>query len=284
MKHKRIHFGTIAVLLTTVLLLSVSGGVLAAGDLSGSEILEKVDQKSEIVSQGEIMSVLTFNNVNADGTTSSYKFGALARKKKGEPDRTLVYYLQPEFVKGTIFLTKETEEGESRMWLYLSALGEPKELTASKKQSSFADSTLSFEEVSSWSMSEEYNAEIVEETTVQVGDQSVPVYKLQLTAKEDANPQYPTETIWVGKDNWVLLHTKNFNDTGELEKEMKVEELTTFEEKTVTKKLVTTVMDSGASTTVIYEKRERPDQDVPDSVFDPENLGDFDPDKWGLTE
>ena len=65
---------------------------------------------------------------------------------------------------------------------------------------------------------------------------------------------------------------------------MEVRGLTTFEDNTVTKELITTVVDSNASTTVTYVKRARPDKDIPDSVFDPDNLKNFDPATWGLTE
>lgn len=284
MKFKNEKISIISIFLTATLVLAFSSIGISADELTGNDILVKVDQKSESVTQGEMLSIIDFHNVNADGTESSYRFGAVARKKGGEPNLTLIYYLEPQYVRGSIFLSKEPEAGEAQMWLYLSALGQAKELSASKKESSFAGSTLSFEEIGSWSMSDEYNGEIAEETTVQVGDQSVPAYKLNLTAKEGADPQYPKQTIWVGKDNWVLLQSKNYNPEGELEKEMEVKELTTFEGNTVTKELITSVVDSGASTTVTYVKRERPEQDIPDSVFNPDNLKNFDPAQWGLTK
>lgn len=276
---------TIILLLVTVgMLVAVSVSGFAADDLTGDEILVKVDEQSEIVTRGEILSTLTFENVNPDGTTSSYKFGALARKKDGEPNITLVYYLQPKFVKGSIFLSVENEDGTTDMWLFLPALGQAKQLSTSKKESSFAGSTLSFEEIGSWTMSKEYTGQIVGETTMEVGDKNVPAYKLELTAKEGADPQFPEETIWVGKDNWILLKSKNFNSDGDLVKKMEVKELTTFEGNTVTRQLVTENVDTGASTTVTYIDRERPEQDIPDSVFDSGNLSTFDPKKWGLAE
>ena len=270
--------------LTVIFLLSIGLSSLTADELSGEEILVKVDQKSEVVSQGEILSILTLEDVNADGSTNSMKVGALARQSTDRPDQMLIYFLEPEANRGSIVLSKDTPEGETKMWSYLPALKRKMELSASQKEGSFFGTTLSYKEIGSWSMSETFNAEIVEEVTLDIGDRSVAAYKLQLTEKEGADPQYPRQTIWVGKDNWVLLRSQSFNADGELQKEMEVQELTMFEENTVTEKLVTTVLDSGASTTVIYEKRERPEQDIPDSVFDPEELSNFDPKKWGLSE
>ena len=284
MKIKKSGSIIIAISLATLLLFSLGLTGFSDDELTGNEILVKVDEKSEDVTQGEMLSIIDFHNVNEDGTESSYRFAALARKKSGEPNRTLIYYLRPEFVRGSIFLSKDTEEGDTKMWLYLSALGQAKELSASKRESSFAGSTLSFEEIGSWSMSEEYNAEITGEPTVEIGNRSVPAYKLELTEKEGAEPQYPKQTIWVARESFVLLRSRNFNAQGELIKEMEVKELTTFEGNTVTRELITTAVKTGASTTVTYVKRGRPEKDIPNSVFAAENLKDFDPTNWGLVE
>lgn len=273
-----------SVVLSLLLLLSAHSFVFAADDLSGDDILVKVDRKSQVVTRGDILSILTLKTKKADGTTTNLKFGALARKTTEEPDKTLMYLLQPEFNKGSIFLTKDTPEGETRMWSYLPALQRKIEFTGSQKEGSFLGTTLSREEIASWSLSEEFTGKIVEETTVEIGDQSLPAYKLELTAKEGADPQYPQQTIWVGKGNWLLFRTKNYSAEGKLKAKMEVKELTTFEENTVTKKLIKELVEISESTTVIYEKRERPERDIPDSVFDPENLSEFDPEKWGMTD
>lgn len=284
MKVKNSGVVFVSVFLVVVFLFAFGLSGFSADDLNGNEILKKMDEKSEMVTAGEMLSIINFHNVNADGTESSYKFGALARKKSGEPNLTLIYYLEPKFVRGSIFLTREMEAGETNMWLFLSALGQAKELSTSKQEGSFAGSTLSYEEIGSRTMSVDYNAERAGETTVQIGDKSVAVYKLSLTAKEEADPQYPERTVWVGKGSWVLLRSKSFSSEGKLMKEMELKELTTFEGNTVTKELVTTAVDTGASTTVTYIKRERPEKDIPDSVFQSENLKGFDPSRWGLTE
>lgn len=274
----------VSVILSLLLLISVYSVVFAADELSGDEILVKVDRKSQVVTQGEILSILTLKDVNADGSTNDLKIAALARKTTEEPDKTLIYFLQPESNRGSIFLTKDTPEGETRMWSYLPALQRKIEFTGSQKEGSFFGTTLSYKEIGSWSMSEEFTGKITEETTVEIGDKSLPAYKLELTAKEGADPQYPQQTIWVGKGNWLLLRSKSFNNEGDLKKTMEVKELTTFEGNTVTKRLITEVVETGASTTVIYEKRKRPERDIPDSVFDPENLSKFDPEKWVMTD
>ncbi|MBS3788658.1 outer membrane lipoprotein-sorting protein [Candidatus Bipolaricaulota bacterium] len=284
MKLRKKNSIVITIFLTAALVLSLSPAVFGAEKLSGNEILVKLDQKSQVVTQGEMLSILTFDDKKPDSPESRLRVGALARRLTDEPRLTLIYFLKPAYMEGSIFLSRDTEEEETKMWLYLSASQKKIQLSASRKEGRFFGTALSFEEIGSWSMSEEYSAESLEETTMEVGEESVSAYKLELTEKEGADPKFPKQTIWVGKDNWVLLQSKNYDDDGELKKEMKVKEMTTFEGNTVTKKLITTIVDTDHSTTVTYESRERPDQDIPDSVFDAENLEDFSPDKWGITE
>lgn len=284
MKLRKKNSIVMSILLMAVLILSLSPVLFSAEEHSGNEILVKVDRKSKVATQGELLSILTFDDKKPDTPMRRLKVGALARRLTDEPSRTLIYFLEPGYMEGSIFLSKDTEERGTRMWQYLSASQKKIELSSSLKGGRFFGTTLSFEEIGSWSMSEEYTAENVGETTVEVGERSLPAYKLELTEKEEADPKFPSQTIWVGKDNWILLKSKNYDADGELKKEMKVKELTTFEGNTVTKKLITTIADTGHSTTVTYEKRERPDQDIPDSVFDSENLEDFSPKKWGITE
>ncbi|MFP3953199.1 MAG: outer membrane lipoprotein-sorting protein [Candidatus Acetothermia bacterium] len=266
------------------LLIAMGVGAIGAEEISGDEVLENMDRQSEIVTQGDITSVLTFNNENADGTTNSRKFGALAHKKEGESNYQLVYFLEPQFIRGSIFLSKENEDGTTRMWLFLPALPQPKELSASKQEGSFAGSALSYEEIGSWTMSTEFNAEIVEETTVEVGDETFPVYKLDLTPKEGVEVDNPDRTVWIAKESWLLMKSEQYGPEGELQKTMEVKSVTTFEGKTVTKELTTADVESGKSTTVIYETRERPPKEVPMSTFAPEHLSEFDPVKWGLAK
>lgn len=126
-----------SIFLSSILVLGFTVAALGANEISGNEILEKVDQKSEIVSQGEILSILTLHDVKPDGSTRDLKLAALARKATDQPNRTLTYFMQPEGLSGSIFLSRDTEEGETRMWSYLSAYQRKIEVSASQKQSSF---------------------------------------------------------------------------------------------------------------------------------------------------
>ncbi|MBS3736562.1 MAG: outer membrane lipoprotein-sorting protein [Candidatus Bipolaricaulota bacterium] len=275
------------VLITTCLALTVflTLGVHSLGQdsLTGEEIMINVDEQQEKISEGDVLSILNFENVNPDGTETGYRFGSLARKEPGEPNYTLIYYLEPEDVAGSIFLSRETEE-DTEMWLLLSAFPQPKKLPSSQQQGSFAGSNLTFQEIGSRNMSERYNAELVGEVELTIAGETVPTYVLETEVKEDATAKYPSGKVWVGKNNWLILKSEDYNSDGELARVMEVEELGTFEGKRVTKKLVAESRLDESSTTVTFEKRERPEEEIPVDVFSPDNLTEFDPERWGLTQ
>lgn len=275
---------TIAVGLALALILTFGLAVIGQEAITGDEILKNVDEQQEKITQGSVTSILTFRVVHSDGTETKQKFGSLAKKEPGKPNKTLIYYLQPEDVAGSIFLSRETEEGGSNMWLMLSAFPQPKQLPTSEQQGNFANSDLTYQEIGDRNMSERYNAELVEETELTIDGESVPAYVLETELKEDATANYPSGKVWVGKDNWLVLKSKDRNEDGKLERIMKVEKLGTFEGKTVTQKLTAENVLEGSSTTVTFEKRERLEEKIPSSVFDPENLPEFDPKKWEIKE
>lgn len=275
------------VLITACLVISVfltpEVPALGQDSITGEEIMINVDEQQEKISEGDVLSILSFENVNPDGTETGYKFGSLARKAPGEPNYTLIYYLEPEDVAGSIFLSRETEEG-TEMWLLLSAFPQPKKLPSSQQQGSFAGSNLTFQEIGSRNMSERYNAELVGEAELTIAGESVPAYVLETEVKEDATAKFPSGKVWVGQDNWLILKSEDYNGDGELARVTEVKELETFEGKTAMKKLVAESKLDESSTTITFEKRERPSEEITVDVFDPDNLTEFDPERWGLTQ
>lgn len=282
MKLERQILNSVVFGLTLTLLLVSGTTTLAQDSMTGDEILERVDEQQEKISEGDVLSILKFENVNSDGTKSNYKFGSLAKREPGEPNYSLIYYLEPEDVAGSIFLSRDTEENGSEMWLMLSAFPQPKKLPASERQGSFAGSNLTFQEIGNRNMSERYDAELVEETELTIDDESVPAYLIETSVKEDATAKYPRSKVWVGKENWLILKSEDRNEDGQMARILEVEELEAFEGKTVTEKLTAENVLDESATTVTFEKRERPEKEIPTSLFGPDQLNEFDPEEWGI--
>jgi hypothetical protein len=269
-------------LLLGALLVAVS---YSDGQLTGDEILKKVDEQQDVIMGGNLISIIRFDNVYSDGTTASNLFGALGKKVEGQPDKSLIYFKEPEDVRGTIFLSIKPEGEDVRLWLYLPALGSVKELVSEEERSgSFAGSTFSYREVGSRTISDDYTAELVGEEAVTIGDQSYDCYVLELTAKPDAEVDYPTGRSWVGKESWLTLKAEDYNEAGNLERTMEVLELGEFEGHVVANKIIAKNVLDNSSTTISFLERRRPDEEIPDEIFDPDNLPNFDPAEWGFEE
>jgi len=275
------RISVIAGVVLAIGLLMASAVSWAAG-LTGDQILQKVDEHETATTSGNLISTIRFDNVYSDGTTAYNVFGGISKKVAGEPEKTLIYYEQPEDVTGTIFLSVKPEGKDARMWLYLPALGVAKELVAEQKKQSFAGSTFSYKDIGSRSLADDYTAEVIGEGTVKVGDKSYDCYVLKLTSKPNADVDYPTGKAWVDKKSFLVLKSEDYNSDGKLERTMEVVKIGTFEGNLVADKMVAKNVIDKSSTTITFLERKRPKNEIPDSVFNPDNLASFDPSAYGL--
>lgn len=268
------------VLIGAVLLLA--GLVLVVGygaGLTGDQILQQMDDQQI---KGSLVSKIRFDNSYADGSTAYNIFGGLSVKPADGPEKSLMYFEEPENVAGMIFLSIKPVGEDTRMWLYLPALGMPKEIVAEQRKQSFAGSTLSYEDVGSRSFADNYTAKLVGEDSVNIGDKSYDCYVLELTAKPDSNADHPAAKVWVDKESFLLLKNEDYDSDGKLERTMEVLALGTFEKKLVADKMVATNVLDGSSTTIAFLERRRPETAIPNFVFDPDNLASFNPSVYGL--
>lgn len=259
--------------------------ILGSGraELTGDEILQRVDAQQDLLMGGSLVSIIRFDNAYSDGTTAYNIFGGLSKKGEGQPERSLVYFKEPEDVQGTIFLSVKPEGESARLWLYLPALGVVKELVSEEERGgSFAGSTFSYRQVGERKLADDFDAELIGEETVQVQDIDYPAYLLKLTAKPGAEVDYPTGRVWVGKGNWISLKAEEYNDQGNLERRMEVLQLGEFEGNVAADVMIATDLLNNNSTTISFLERRRPAEEIPDSLFEPGNLASFDPEAWGF--
>lgn len=256
----------------------------AQGGLTGDEILLRVEEQEDMVMGGEIISIIHFENTYSDGTTTFNAFGVLGKQLEGELDKTLIYFKEPEDVQGTLFVSIDPEDGDSRLWLYLPALGQAKELVSEQQEQSFAGSTFSYREAGGGNTSDDYTAVLVGEETIRVGDQEIPCYLLELTERPDTDLDYPTEKMWVAKENWLTLKIESYNESGTLERTMEVLSLGEFGGMVVVDVSVAKDILEGNSTTITFLDRRHPEGEIPSEIFEPENLSAFDPSDWGFQD
>ena len=264
----------------TLIALLLIGGTALAQDLTTDDILDRMETEGDVLAEGSMIGQMRFDNVYSDGTTASNTFAGLSK-----PGKSLMYFREPEDVRGTIFLTLDPEEenADTRLWLYLPLLGIPKELVSEEDRGgSFAGSSISYEDISSDDQREDYDAVLIGEEVVAVGNEDRTAYVLESTAKPDADEDIVRTVLWVDKESFVMLRMEAYNDLGNLEQTLDVIELGEFEGHLVVDGMLARNVLEESETTITFLERRRPADEIPDEVFDPETLVSFDPAAWGL--
>ena len=264
---------------TLTALLLISGAALAQ-DLTADDILDRMQIEGDVLAEGSMIMQMQFDNVYSDGTTASNTFAGLSK-----PNMSLMVFLEPEDVQGTIFLTldPEAEDADTRLWLYLPLLGIPKELVSEEARGgSFAGSSISYEDIGGDDQREDYDAVLIGEEVLTVGNEDRTAYVLESTAKPDADEDIVRTVLWVDKESFVMLKMEAYNDLGNLEQALDVIELGEFEGHLVVDGMHARDVLEESETTITFLERLRPAGEIPDEVFDPETLAVFDPAAWGL--
>ena len=260
---KRVAFVSLA------LAVGISLGLLAQG-LTADEILARVEEGLFMGGGvGSTIATVKFD-VNVEGETTSYTFRVYSRHGvEGEPDKTLVVYLAPELVAGTMFLTWAPEEGDARIWLYLPALGLVRELIAprARQQEFVAGSGITWEELAEgFEYRDDYSPELIGEETVGGLD----CYVLLLTPLEGRATPWGSIKLWVEKEHFVLVRSEFYDTDGELVKTMVGDDLYEDEVGYIPRHIVLTDLVEGSSSTISILEREA--QEIPPEYFDPEQL------------
>ena len=264
----------------TLMALLLVGGAALAQDLTSDDILDRRQTEGDVLAEGSMVVQMRFDNVYSDGTTASNTFAGLSK-----PGKSLMYFLEPEDVQGTIFLTLDPEEenADTRLWLYLPLLGIPKELVSEEARGgSFAGSSISYEDIGSDNQREDYDAVLIGEETITVGDENRIAFVIESTAKPDVDENIVRTVLWVDKEDFVMLKMEAYNDLGNLEQTLDVIELGEFEGHLVVDGMLARDVLEESETTITFLERRRPAGEIPDEVFDPETLASFDPAAWGL--
>ncbi len=251
----------------------------AAAALTADEILDRMEEEADKLAEGSMIGTLRFDNTYRDGTTSGNLFGMLSK-----PGFSLIYFIEPTDVAGTIFLTHEIDDGDdSRLWLYLPLLGIPKELVSDEERGgSFAGSSMSYDDLGGENDRDDFVATILREEELVIGEETRMAYVIESVAKEGVDTDTPRSIIWVDTEAFLMLKAESYNDLGNLSSTIEVISLTEFEGMlTFAEMLSTDVLDESSTLITLIERR-RPDAEIADEVFSPDSLTTFDPTVWGF--
>ncbi len=287
---------TLRIGLTIALGLAVAGGLgpwvgAQDGEPTGDEILERAAEEGGFNTQGSQLSRTTFDLVFSDGSTGNREFGFFSKAEQDGVDKSLIYFLRPEAECGTMFLTHDPDAAgeDSQLWLFLSALGDVKELVSQEERdASFAGSNLERDEIGGGGQdfNDDYVGTLEGTETVEVswrGESTErEAYRVTLEAREDADVDFPTGTVWIDTDEFVTFRAEFNNANEALERTLTLDQFVEFDGDIVPNRIVVENILDESKTTVTTEERRRPEGEFPDGMFDPENLPDFNPEEFGV--
>lgn len=244
------------VLSLTLVLVFILGIVVNADDLTGKDIITKVDQ--EMKAENKIME----QEMILESSSGSKRNRSLQvyNKQGDENDKMMARFTEPANIKGTGFLMV----GED-MWLYLPALDKVKRIAGSAKQGSFMGSDLSYEDMEALGntgFSKDYDIERLEDKTIEGFEQET--YYLRLIPKEK-DVTYSKLEMYVDKEQFLPLKINYYQD------ENLVKVLTTSDHEEIDGKNMAMVMemkniDSGSKTILKIKDVEFPEE-MQDGLF-----------------
>ncbi|MCF7890513.1 outer membrane lipoprotein-sorting protein [Candidatus Bipolaricaulota bacterium] len=250
---------TLISLLTLTLLASTGGLILSAEELTGREIIEKVDSAP---TPETVNATLTMNLINKDGEEKIRKLEAW---KRGNEDSVMVFR-EPENLAGTGLLKTVNDEGEEKTWLYLPSLDITKEMSQEAENKQFMGSDFSYDDLGSRNV-DEYTYELIREES----SDGETIYVVEGVAKNPEKAGYSRVRSWISEKNWKPKKVEYYDLDGELLKVQRNSSIEKIRDFWVVRKMIMENVQRG-SKTVLTWKEYKINTELPANIFDPEAL------------
>jgi predicted RND superfamily exporter protein/outer membrane lipoprotein-sorting protein len=161
----------------------------------------------------------TFRLVSPNGQERVRKTQGRSKLKAGTLDnRSLVRFLSPADVRGTVTLTIENSEPgrDDDIWIYLPALKKVRRLVSSNKKDSFVGTDFSYGDVIGYRVAD-WTHRIVREEK-QDGFDCWVIESTPKTAQVREDSGYSKRVGWIRKDNFAAVRAESFDMSGTLAK------------------------------------------------------------------
>jgi predicted RND superfamily exporter protein/outer membrane lipoprotein-sorting protein len=197
---------------------------LGAGALLTSETHAQTLSAEEIATRNfavgkvaDSISEATFRLISPSGQERVRKTQGRSKLKAGSLDnRSLVRFLSPADVRGTVSLTIENSEPgrDDDIWIYLPALKKVRRLVSSNKKDSFVGTDFSYGDVIGYRVAD-WTHRIVREEKADGFDCWV-LEALPKNAQVREDSGYSRRLAWVRKDNFAAVRAESYDLSGVL--------------------------------------------------------------------
>jgi len=230
----------------------------AAAELTGKEILEKIDA---VFTVDSMWSGSTQTITTPEGETRSFTMESMARDSNRQQ---LTRYLTPQSVAGTAFLMLDYGND---IWTYFPDTDRTRQLAANARNRSVMGSNLSYEDMASEAdYAENYSAEVLRQEEYAEAD----CYVLKLIPLKSSS-SYSKMILWVDEESWVTLRCDYYDKGGELLKRMRIRDIRYIDGTPTPFYYEMEGLQDGSMTEVTMTKV-RYDMNLPESLFTTANL------------
>ena len=226
----------------------------------------------------DVAATIQIVDTYADESTYSWTYLVLAGK-----GQLLIYCLEPPVDLGVTFLVRDNGDGILRAWVYLPGFFAKEFSPEERRSGSFAGAALSLVDIAPITA-------FLEEVGTQIGEGFFSVGAVNPVVDVvclEANPQigavYSKAVYWIDRSHRMATAARYLNELGNVCRTMEVTAVGEFEGIRVAEEIRVENAVDGRVTRIHFLDRRRLDTPLPDSVFDSEALGEFDPVALGLT-
>lgn len=196
--------------MTAILLALLLSGTAAAQELTGRQIMDRVEMQNDT---NDETSTITMTLINREGKKRIREILNWSKKIDEQNDKRFSRFESPSDVKGTSVLTIEHSDTDDDQWLYLPALRKVRRISSSDKTDHFMGSDFTFEDIQSEDLAHfEYK---LLRTEALEGQDTYVIEAMPVTEKKLKETGYYKRQSWVRKDNFVIIQTKYWDRKGE---------------------------------------------------------------------
>jgi len=191
--------------------------------------------------RAEVMMTIT----DAQGRARKREFVILRHDVvDGGQQQFYVYFKKPSDVRKMVFMVHKYIDKDDDRWLYLPALDLVKRIAGSDKRTSFVGSHFLYEDVSGRSVKEDIH-ELV--------DTTADYYVLKNTPMYPAGVEFSSYTVWVNKQNFMLVKAEYLDKEGRKYREVESLEIKNIQGFPTVVKARVRDLESGGETVSVFK-------------------------------
>ena len=226
---------------------------------SGYEIAKNLNEKNKPKNmESKTSMVLT----NSKGKTRS---SVMISKIMDDSRLQLIWFIEPKDDKGISFLKIEHDDRDDEMRMWLPAFKRVRRISASKKGDSFMGSDLSYEDMTSRSLSENDYKRLEDETV-----NGRECFVIEVTPDVALKSSYSKHKTWIVKDDIYIIKEESYDKRGKLKKE-KIFSYIKIDDYDIMSKISVKDVQKNHKTDISFEKV-KVDTEMNEKIFHEKSL------------